>query len=214
MKTIAYKEAKLQYRKLMEFGMAVSLLFAVLLFQGSKRLEFEKRNVIINLPTITQLDAIATTQDPPKADIKKPWIPVATEDIDFVGENNTDKIFEGWAISLNPPPDPFENENINPGDFIVVQKQAEPIGGFAAIAQHLEYPEVARKARIEGRSVIWAKIDKKGNVVETRVQKSLGFEPCDEAARKAIEAVKWDPALQRDQPVSVWVSVPVDFRLR
>ena len=32
--------------------------------------------------------------------------------------------------------------------------------------------------------------------------------------RVGIEKVKWKPALQRDKPVKVWVSIPVIFKLK
>ena len=58
-----------------------------------------------------------------------------------------------------------------------------------------------------------AEIDEQGNVSQTKVQKSLGPNGCDEAAVTAIKAVKWKPAQQRDQPVKVWISIPIDFGL-
>jgi len=62
----------------------------------------------------------------------------------------------------------------------------------------------------------WASrlVDEKGNTVKTQVLKSdgtkLGFE---EAASRALMQMKWKPAMQRDKPVKVWISVPVRFRL-
>ena len=57
-------------------------------------------------------------------------------------------------------------------------------------------------------------VDERGNVVKTDVIKSLGNNGCDEAAVKAIKSVKWKPAMQRDKPVKVWVSIPVRFVLK
>ncbi len=34
-----------------------------------------------------------------------------------------------------------------------------------------------------------------------------------EAAMKALNQVTWEPALQKDQPVAVWISIPVNFKL-
>jgi len=62
--------------------------------------------------------------------------------------------------------------------------------------------------------VVGVLIDKSGNPVKTQILKSsgsdLGFEA---AASKAVMAVKWRPAKQRDIPVKVWISIPVRFSL-
>ena len=89
-----------------------------------------------------------------------------------------------------------------------------PVGGFQAIQRRLVYPEIARKAGVEGRVLVWAQIDVNGNVVRTKIVKTLGPNGCDEAAVNAIKAVDWNPAKQKDRPVKVWIAVPVDFKLR
>lgn len=89
-----------------------------------------------------------------------------------------------------------------------------PIGGFAAIQKSLVYPETARLKGLEGKVVIYTRIDEAGNVVNTRVEKSIGSIECDEAAKTAIQSVKWVPAKQCHKAVKVWIAVPVDFKLR
>jgi TonB family protein len=44
--------------------------------------------------------------------------------------------------------------------------------------------------------------------------KPLGNSGCNEAAIQAIKSVEWKPALQKDKPITVWVSVPVEFSLK
>ena len=76
------------------------------------------------------------------------------------------------------------------------------------------YASEARKAGIEGRLMVWAKINEHGEVIQTRILTSLGPNGCDEAAMQAISSVKWKPAMRGDQPITVWIAVPVDFRLK
>ncbi|HDL79000.1 MAG TPA: energy transducer TonB, partial [Bacteroidetes bacterium] len=90
----------------------------------------------------------------------------------------------------------------------------EPIGGFIAIQKNLKYPEIARKAGVEGTVIIQVLIDEKGRVIKTKVLKSLGNNGCDQAAIAAIVKTRWKPAMQRDKPVKVWVSIPVIFKLK
>ena len=66
----------------------------------------------------------------------------------------------------------------------------------------------------EGRVIIEIKLSKTGQILDTKVVKSLGNNGCDEAAIDAIKKVKWEPAYQRDKPVNVIVSIPVVFRLK
>ncbi len=108
-----------------------------------------------------------------------------------------------------PPPPPKEKP-----EFVEFDTAPEPIGGYGALRKHVTYPEIARKAGIEGRVLVWAKIDKNGDVVSTTIEESLGPNGCDESAANAIKAVKWKPAMKDDKPVDFcWVSIPVQFKL-
>lgn len=89
----------------------------------------------------------------------------------------------------------------------------EPIGGFTIIAQNLHYPEIAKRAGIQGRVILNVLVNKNGNVDSVNVLKSLGESGCDEAAIAAVQAVQWKPAKFQGQPVNVWVGIPVVFKL-
>src|SRR5690606_4959594 len=43
--------------------------------------------------------------------------------------------------------------------FIVVEKMPEPVGGMSSIYNKVEYPDIARKAGIEGRVVVQFVVD-------------------------------------------------------
>ena len=98
-------------------------------------------------------------------------------------------------------------------DFVAYDTPPQPVGGFAAVQKNLIYPDISRKAGVEGIVYVKVQVDENGNVVETEIIKSLGDNGCDEAAVAALKSVKWKPAMQRDKPVKVWVSIPVKFRL-
>ena len=89
------------------------------------------------------------------------------------------------------------------------------IGGMSALMKKIVYPEIARKAGVETRVIIGVYINKEGSPLKTQVLKhsgsNVGFE---DAAISAIMKMKWEPALQRDRPVAVWMSIPVNFQLR
>ncbi|GEM_PF-755803 len=106
----------------------------------------------------------------------------------------------------------------------------EPIGGFAAVQKNLKYPEAARKKGVERTVYVEALIDVDGKVLETKAakpkdEKELKESEMDEetqhmvqelyvAAMKAIEMSKWEPAKKDNQPVKVWITVPIGFKLK
>lgn len=74
------------------------------------------------------------------------------------------------------------------------------------------YTEVARKARVHGIVIIEAVIDRQGNVTEARVLKPLGM-GLDQAALTAIKRWKFQPGTLNGQPVPVYYSLTVNFRI-
>jgi protein TonB len=97
--------------------------------------------------------------------------------------------------------------------FVEYDTPPEPVGGFHAIQQNLVYPEQPRKAGIQGTVTVQAKIGEDGTVIDTKILMSLD-EYCDQAAINSIKVVDWIPATKDGKPVSVWVSIPVRFKLK
>lgn len=75
-----------------------------------------------------------------------------------------------------------------------------------------KYPELAKKAGIEGTVVVKVLIDLEGNVEATELLKSV--EVLDEAALEAARQFKFTPAKLDGKPVKVWMSVPFRFKLQ
>ncbi len=112
--------------------------------------------------------------------------------------------------SGTPPPSPAkDDEEIK---FVHYDTPPMPVGGFAEIQKNLDYPEASRKTGTEGKVLVYVHISETGKVLKTKVQESVNPE-CDKAAIKAIQSVKWEPAKKGDDPVAVWVAVPISFKL-
>ncbi len=77
-----------------------------------------------------------------------------------------------------------------------------------------KYPEIAQEAGIEGTVVVQVFVDEKGRVKETVILKGIPNTGLDEAATDAIRIVRFKPAKQRERAVGVWISIPVNFRLK
>ncbi|NNF59574.1 MAG: energy transducer TonB, partial [Rhodothermaceae bacterium] len=110
-----------------------------------------------------------------------------------------------------PPPAEPEPEP-EPEIFEVVENMPEPIGGIAAIQSNIQYPEMARRAGIEGRVFVQFVVDEQGRPSEIRVVRGIGG-GCDEAAVEAVRQARFTPGRQRGRPVKVRMSLPVTFRL-
>ena len=76
-----------------------------------------------------------------------------------------------------------------------------------------KYPELARKAGIEGTVYIKILVDKQGMVRDAILLRGIGG-GLDEAALEAVKKWMYTPAIQNNMPVAVWVAQPINFRLR
>ena len=74
-----------------------------------------------------------------------------------------------------------------------------------------EYPPLLRDAGIGGTAQVWFFIDETGAVRETRINQSSGHSALDEAALRVADVIQFTPALNRDQRVPVWISLPITF---
>ena len=203
----------LKYRKVIEIGLVISLALCIILLQAFKKFEtteVEQKTVDIKM----EVEEIPQTEQeklpPPPA---RPAIPIESES-DDIPEDETIEMTDLDLTELPPPPPPPPTDDEAATIFVPYDDPPQPIGGFAAIQKKLKYPEIARKAGVEGRVTVHVQIDEKGKVCNTKILQSLGNNGCDEAAIEAIKSVKWKPAMQRDRPVKVWVAIPVVFKLK
>jgi TonB family protein len=109
---------------------------------------------------------------------------------------------------------PDTKQNIsNDGDFfIVVEKMPKLIDGMAAIQAKVQYPEMARRAGIEGRVTIQFIVNEQGDVENAKVVKGIGG-GADEEALKVVKQAKFEPGVQRGRPVRVRYALSINFRL-
>lgn len=75
-----------------------------------------------------------------------------------------------------------------------------------------DYTPEARKNKIEGSVTIAIVVDKKGDVIDAKVVKGLGY-GLDENALVAVKVWKYRPAEKNGEPVAVKMEVTVDFYL-
>ena len=202
---------KIKHKKVLELSVILTLVILVVTFQVLRAINMDEvvtkqADIQIEVKDIPPTEQIKKPPPPPK-----PSVPIPTENEDVPEDLTIESTILDLSDIPPPPPPPEEEGGII---FVPYDEAPTPIGGFGAIQKALKYPEIARKAGIEGRVIVQVLVSEKGNVIDTRVIKSLGHSGCDQAAVKAIRGVKWKPALQRDKPVKVWVAIPVIFRLK
>ena len=152
----------------------------------------------IDIPQTQQID-----NTPPPA---RPSIPVPSDDEDIAEDLTLDELdFDDFSNLDAPPPPPS-------GPKVVFIPYDDPPVAMSPIRPL--YPEIAQEAGIEGVVVVQAFIDKKGRVKETLILKGVPNTGLDEAAMEAIRKTRFRPAKQRERAVGVWISIPVNFKLK
>jgi len=113
---------------------------------------------------------------------------------------------------MDLPPPPPDDEDEEEEVFVVVEQMPELIGGQAALQKNVSYPEMARRAGIEGRVTVQFIVNEQGQVENARVVRGIGG-GCNEEALKAVQQAEFTPGMQRGRPVRVQYSLSVNFRL-
>ena len=104
-----------------------------------------------------------------------------------------------------------EDIDIPPDDFIAVE--LEPYIDLSELQRKVAYPEMARRAGIEGKVIIRVLVGKDGKPLKSIIELSEN-ELLNESAVKAVMSSIFTPAGQNGNPVALWVSIPINFRLR
>lgn len=120
----------------------------------------------------------------------------------------TDVGVEGGTGTIIAEGTSIDGDNIAPEVFIPgIEKFPVPIFNPPP-----KYPEIARRACIEGTVFIKMWVTKEGYVKQAEIVKSTS-NLFDQDALDAARLWKFTPAIMNNGPVSVWVTVPFKFRL-
>ena len=213
MREVKKADLRLSYNLHLQLGFIVSIAIFITLFKvniptkvPSPILIEEQEEIFIE--EVIQTKQIETPPPPPR-----PPVPV---------EVPNDEILEDEIIDLDteldldgpldiPPPPPPKSEETQDDFFVVVEQMPQLIGGLASLQKKVKYPEMARRAAIEGRVTIQFIVNEKGRVENPRVIRGIGG-GCDEEALKAVMTARFKPGMQRGRPVRVQYSLPIVFR--
>jgi len=218
LKNIGKPEIRYRYKLVFECSIITSLLLIIFAFRyfpdiERSTIEYEAPQELFTVEDIQQTKQDYTPPPPPERPsmILEAITDADIEEIEF--ESTELNIYEELGA---PPPPPKEEEREimeeEPVYFVAVEEMPYPIGGIQAIQDLIVYPEIARRAGIEGKVYVLAYVNEEGNVIKTEILKGIGG-GCDEAAEYAVKHTKFSPGKQRGKPVKVKVSVPIIYRL-
>jgi protein TonB len=145
----------------------------------------------------------------------RPPVPVEVpndEIIDDIMINLNSELSLDGPMSLPPPPsrpDEDDEEQI----FMVVEQDPQLIGGIQGLHSHIRYPDLMRRAGIEGRVFVQFVVNEQGKVVDPKIVRGLHDLADAEVIRVLLEHAEFTPGLQRGRPVKVQYSLQIVFRL-
>ena len=170
---------------------------------------------------LQQLTEVVVTDNKKKEKSLLPTAPPKLPDLieapienvkETVNETANEETSANEEINFTSPPKEISAEVEEPTFFVAVEEMPQPIGGLEGIQQKISYPEIAKRAGIEGKVYVRAYVDENGNVVDAEIVKGIGA-GCDEVALEAVLKTKFSPGKQRGKPIKVQVTVPIHFRL-
>ena len=102
--------------------------------------------------------------------------------------------------------------------FRSVEQMPQFPGGDAALmkflSSHINYPPMAAENGVQGKVIVQFVVDKTGKVGEVKVIRSLDKDLDHEAIRVCQALPKFTPGRQNGRPVSVWYTLPIQFKLQ
>lgn len=205
-----------RYPLFVEIGMVLTLAVLIVAFRldmsASDSFEVDlQEQEVVQMEEIQQTQQIEKPPPPPR-----PPVPVEVPNDEVLEDEALEldaSLDIDAAVDLPPPPPPQEEEEEEePEIFVIVEEMPELIGGLTGLQKRIKYPEIAKKAGVEGRVYVQFVVDEQGNVHDPVVTRGIGA-GCDEAAIKAIMDAKFTPGKQRGKPVKVKMSLPVTFKL-
>ncbi len=167
LKNIGKPVLRYHYKLVFECSIIISLLLTILAFKFFPQIE--KSTIQYDAPQelFTVEDIQQTKQDytPPPPPEKPPMIiqAISDADIEDIEFGETEINFDQELSA--PPPPPKEEKKVveeEPVYFVAVEEMPYPIGGVQAILNLVVYPEIARRAGIEGKVYVLAYVNEEG----------------------------------------------------
>jgi protein TonB len=215
------KSDQADLRKRYPLYVQVGLIASLVILIGAFKVNFspdsdfqvvQVEQEIVQMEEILQTKQVEKPPPPPK-----PPVPIEVPDDEVLEDEDLDLDvsleLDEEIVNLPPPPPSDDGEEEEPEIFMIVEDMPELIGGLASIQSKIKYPEIAKKAGVEGRVFVQFVVNTDGSVIDPVVVRGIGA-GCDEEAVRAVSQAKFEPGRQRGKPVPVKMSLPITFKLK
>ena len=202
----------------LEIGMILALLLTIGCFaytQKERVVEIIETNLTVVEEEITDI----TTQDqkPPEPP-KKVEMQVLSDVLNVVTNDTkieTEFDFTEFSDNIEVVEEVVEDD----APFIIAEEMPKFQGGdlmkFRSWVQgKLKYPVIAQENGIQGKVTLTFVIERDGSLTNIQVMQSPDRALADEAVRVLQSSPKWTPGKQRNSPVRVRYTLPVEFRIQ
>jgi protein TonB len=199
-------EPEEEYPRNFQMALGITLILFILMFLGVKAFEVTPYSPKSEMATLVEAEPqeLQDVEEPPPP--PKPKLPVEAESDEVVEEEieEEDIMTTTDFDELEAPPPPKTEEVF---EFFAVEVKPQVLKTVDPV-----YPEMAKKAGIEGRVVVKGLVNEEGRVTFVEIIQSTN--PIfDEPARQAAMGFLFKPGMQRDRPVKVWMAIPFRFQL-
>ena len=205
-----------RYPLFVQAGMVLTLTLLIVAFRLDMRVNDNFEVTLVDQEVVQMEEMVQTQQVEKPPPQPRPPVPVEVPDDEVLLDDELDldmSLDIDEVPDLPPPPPPKEEEEAEPEIFVIVEQSPELIGGLPGLQKKIKYPEIAKKAGVEGRVFLQFIVDEQGNVSDPIVTRGIGA-GCDEEAVRAILEAKFKPGKQRGKAVKVKMSLPITFRLK
>lgn len=205
------------------FGLAVALGLMVITFNWTSVAEKAEDLGVIDA-AVDEEQVINTVQNIPPPPPQQQTAPQVIEVLNIVEDEKDIKNeieIEDTEADDNTKVEIVEIEEVEeeaePEIFFSAEEMPEYPGGNLAlqkfIAETIVYPAVARETDLQGKVYVQFEVNKRGEVDKVTVVR--GVDPIlDNEAIRVVKLIKgFKPGKQRGKPVSVWYTVPINFKL-
>lgn len=220
------RKADLQNKRglLLEIGLIVALLAVIVAFSYTPS-EHRIDKVDLNYGPIEEEMTDITIQDqkPPEMP-KKVEMNVITDmlqvvtndtkittDVDFAEFDESTEIVQQVVVK--------EEEIVEEEIFVTAETMPSFMGGDLGVFRNwvqkqLNYPPIAQENGIHGKVIIQFVVEKDGRLTNVQVLSTPDRSLSEEAVRVLQLSPRWSPGKQRNQPVRIKYTLPVDFRIQ
>ncbi len=203
-------DLKAIYPKVMRRSTSLALFLMVGLAILFPDMEIDSKSTKKVIEVLKVEDIPETHQKKRPPPMERPAVPLETEDEDVPDDvtiADTELDLDAPVVDIPPSLDKndveVEEEIL---EFWVVEQKPDLIHRVNPV-----YPEMARRAGLQGQVLVAFIVTREGRVSEPQVLK--GPEIFRAAALEAVVKFRFKPAMQNDRAIAVRMTIPIRFRL-